>query len=88
MAGLNGQWKALQKQLGKLEVQTRRMRGEARKRLKRVERQTRVAIKKAIQEAEPRVKKAVDEAARIGRGLRAGVRAGAAAYRSGDRRKK
>ena len=88
MAGLNGQWKALQKQLGKLEVQTRKVRGEARKRLETVERQTRVAIRKAIQEAEPRVKKAVDEAARIGRGLRAGVRAGAAAYRSGTRRKK
>ena len=64
------------------------MRGEARTRLKKVERQTRVAIKKAIREAEPRVKKAVDEAARIGRGLRAGVRAGAVAYRSGSRRKK
>lgn len=87
MAGLNGQWKALQKQLAKLEVQTRKMCGEARKRLKKVERQTRVAIKKAIKDAEPRVKKAVDEAARIGRGLRAGVRAGAAAYRSGSRRK-
>ena len=88
MAGLNGQWKALQKQLAKLEVQTRKVRGEARKRLKTVERQTRVAIRKAIREAEPRVKQAVDEAARIGRGLRAGVRAGAAAYRSGSRRKK
>jgi hypothetical protein len=88
MARLNGQWKALQKQLGKLEVQTRKVRGEARKRLKTVERQTRVAIRKAIREAEPRVKKAVDEAARIGRGLRAGVRAGTAAYRSGSRRQK
>lgn len=88
MAGLNGQWKALQKQLGKLEVQTRKVRGEARKRLKTVERQTRLAIKKAIRDAEPRVKKAVDEAARIGRGLRAGVKAGAAAYRSRNRRQK
>jgi hypothetical protein len=88
MAGLDGQWKALQKQLGRLEMQTRKVRGEARRRLKKVERQTRVAIKKAIRQAEPRVKQAVDEAARIGRGLRAGVRAGTAAYRSGDRRKK
>jgi ribosome recycling factor len=88
MAGLNERWKALQKQLSKLEVQTRKVRGEARKRLKRVERQTRIAIDKAIREAEPRVKKAVDEATRIGRGLRAGVRAGAAAYRSGSRRTK
>jgi hypothetical protein len=88
MAGLNGQWKALQKQLGRLEVQTRKARGEARKRLKRVERQTRVAIRKAIRQAEPRVKKAVDDAARVGRGLTAGVRAGAAAYRSAGRRTK
>jgi hypothetical protein len=87
MADLNEQWKALQKQLRELEVQTRRVRGEARKRLKTVERQTRLAIQKAIRQAEPRVKQAVDEAARIGRGLRAGVRAGAAAYRSGSRRK-
>ena len=87
MAGLNGQWKALQKQLSRLEVQTRKVRGEARKRLKRVERQTRLAVRKAIRDAEPRVKKAVDEAARIGRGLRAGVRAGADAYRSSTRKK-
>ena len=88
MASLNERWKALQKQLSKLEVQTRKVRGEARKRLERVERQTRIAINKAIREAEPRVKKAVDEATRIGRGLRAGVRAGAAAYRSRSRRTK
>ena len=88
MAKLNGQWKALQKQLARLEVQTRKVRGEARKRLKRVERQTRITVRKAIREAEPRVRQAVDEAARIGRGLRAGVRAGTAAYRSGSRPKK
>ena len=88
MASLNGQWKALQKQLARLEVQTRKVRGEARKRLKRVERQTRVAVRKAIRQAEPRVRQAVDEAARIGRGLSAGVKAGTAAYRAGARRKK
>jgi hypothetical protein len=88
MAGLNDQWKALQKQLARLEVQTRKMRGEARKRLKRVERQTRVAMRKAMKQAEPRVREALDEATRIGRGLRAGVRAGTAAYRSGSRPKK
>jgi predicted metal-dependent hydrolase len=88
MAGLNEQWKALQKQLARLEVQTRKVRGEARKRLRRVERQTRIAVRKAMRQAEPRVKQAVDEAARIGRGLRAGVRAGTATYRAGDRRKK
>ena len=88
MAKLNGQWKALQKQLARLEVQTRKVGGEARKRLKRVERQTRVTVRKAIRQAEPRVRQAVDEAARIGRGLRAGVRAGTAAYRAGSRPKK
>ncbi|HEX3177135.1 MAG TPA: hypothetical protein VHZ49_10700 [Methylomirabilota bacterium] len=87
MVGLNAQWQALQKQLDRLEMQTRKARGEARRRLKRVERQTRVAVRKALRDAEPRVRKAVDEATRIGRGLRAGVRAGAAAYRSdGGRR--
>lgn len=88
MASLNGQWKALQRQLRQLEVQMRKVRGEARQRLKNVERQTRVAITKTIREAEPRVRQAVDEAARIGRGLRAGVRAGKDAYRSSARRKK
>jgi len=88
MVGLNQQWEALQKQLARLEVQTRKMRGEARKRLKRVERQTRVAMRKAMKQAEPRVRRAVDEATRIGRGLRAGVRAGTTAYRAGSRPKK
>ena len=88
MASLNGQWKALQKQLARLEVQTRKVRGVARRRLKRVERQTRVAVRKAIRQAEPRVRQAVDEATRIGRGLSAGVKAGTAAYRAGARRKK
>lgn len=88
MAGLNGQWKALQKQLARLQMQTRKARGDARKRLKRVERQTRIAVRKAIRQAEPRVRQAVDEAARIGRGLRAGVRAGTAAYRAGGRPRK
>jgi hypothetical protein len=88
MASLDGQWKALQKQLSRLEVPTRKVHGEARRRLKRVERQARIAVRKAMRQAEPRVRQAVDEAARIGRGLRAGVRAGTAAYRTGGRRKK
>jgi hypothetical protein len=86
MAGLNGQWKALQKQLRELDVRARTLRGDARRRLKRVERQTRVRIARTIREAEPRVRRAVAEATRLSRGLRAGVRAGAAAYRSGGRR--
>jgi hypothetical protein len=81
MARLDAQWKGLQEQLRRLERQTQKVRGEARRRLKRVERQTRVTIEKAIRQAEPRVRRAVDDAARLGRGLRAGVRAGAAAYR-------
>ena len=88
MAGLNGQWKALQKQLRQLELRTRKLRGNARKRLKRVERQTRVTVEKTIREVEPRVRQAVGEATRLGRGLRAGVRAGTAAYRSGGCRTK
>jgi hypothetical protein len=88
MAGLDAQWKALQKQLRQLELQTRTLRGDARRRLKRVERRTRVTIGKAIRDAQPRVRRAVDEATRISRGLRAGVRAGTAAYRSGGRRTK
>jgi hypothetical protein len=88
MSGLDEQWKALRAQLARLEAQTRNMRGEARTRLKRIERQTRVALQKTMRQAEPRVRQAVDEAARIGRGLRAGVRAGSAAYRSGRRPKK
>ena len=88
MADLDGRWKALRAQLARLETQTRTLRGEARRRLKRVERQTRVTIGKALRDAEPRVRRAVDEATRLGRGLRAGVRAGAAVYRSGRRSKR
>jgi len=51
--------------------------------MKRLERRTRVKVARALRKAEPQVRQAMEEAARVGRGLRAGVKAGAAAYRAG-----
>jgi hypothetical protein len=87
MARLDERWKALRTQLERLERETRATRGELRTRLKRVDSQTRATVERALREAEPRVRRALDDAARIGRGLRAGVRAGAAAYRASARRR-
>lgn len=87
MKGLDEQLKKLRRELGKLEAQVRKARGEARARLEGVERKARATVAGAIRKAEPQVKKAVADAARIGRGLRAGVRAGAAAYRRRPRPK-
>ena len=87
MTDLKRRWKAVQKQLDRLSVQARRARGEARKRLKRLERQTRVKVTRALRTAEPQVRDAMAEASRVVRGLRAGVKAGAAAYRASKRRK-
>jgi DNA-binding ferritin-like protein len=83
MITLERQWNAVQKQLKQLGEQARTARGQARKRLKRLERRTRVAVARALRKTEPQVRQAVNEAARVGRGLRAGVQAGAAAYRAG-----
>jgi DNA-binding ferritin-like protein len=88
MKGLEQQWKAVQKQLDELGKHARSARGQARRRMKRLERRTRVAVARALRRAEPQVRKAVDEAARVGRGLRAGVKAGAAAYRTSTRTRK
>jgi hypothetical protein len=88
MAALDAQWKALVKQLKKLEVDTRKARGDARVRLKKLDKQARTVIERALREAEPRMRQAMKEAARIGRGLRAGVEAGAAAYRRASARKR
>jgi hypothetical protein len=44
-------------------------------------------VTRALRTAEPQVRDAMAEAARVARGLRAGVKAGAAAYRAGSRRK-
>jgi len=87
MARLDDRWKALRVQLERLERETRDARGELRTRLKRADSQARAAIERALRDAEPRVRRALDDAARIGRGLRAGVRAGAAAYRASARRR-
>ena len=87
MKALEQQWKAVQKQLAQLGKQAESARGQARRRMKRLERRTRVAVARALRTAEPQVRQAVDEAARVGRGLRAGVRAGAAAYRASARTK-
>ena len=67
MPGLDSQWKALVKQLKKLEVDTRKARGDARVRLKKLDKKTRKMVEKALREAEPRVKQAMKDAARIGR---------------------
>jgi hypothetical protein len=88
MKGLEQQWKAVQKQLDVLGKQAKTARGQARRRMKRLERRTRVAVARALRRTEPQVRQAVSEAARIGRGLRAGVRVGTAAYRASGPRKK
>ncbi|HEV8585332.1 MAG TPA: hypothetical protein VGT02_10240 [Methylomirabilota bacterium] len=88
MAALDNQWKKIVKQLKKLEVDTRKARGDARARLKKLDKQTRRVIERTLREAEPRVRKAMKDAARIGRGLRAGMTAGAAAYRASTRRRR
>ena len=88
MITLERQWKAVQKQLKQLGKQAKAARGQARKKMKRLERRTRVAVARALRKTEPQVRQAVDEAARVGRGLRAGVKAGAAAYRAGSRKKR
>ena len=87
MAGLETQWKALVKQLKQLEVDTRQARGEARARLERLQRDTRRFVERALRDAEPRVRQAMQDAARIGRGLRAGMKAGSAAYRAAARKR-
>lgn len=78
---LDQQWKALRRQLEALGKQARGAQGQARGRVKRIERRTRVALARALRKAEPQVRQAVAEAGRLGRGLRAGVKAGTAAYR-------
>jgi len=88
MAALDAQWKALVKQLKKLEVDTRKARGDARVRLKKLDKQARTMIERALRDAEPRMRQAMKEAARIGRSLRAGMEAGAAAYRATTRKRK
>ena len=86
MTDLKRRWQTVQKQLDRLSAQASRARGQARKRLKRLERRTRVTVTRALRTAEPQVRDAMNEASRVMRGLRAGVKAGAAAYRASKRR--
>src|SRR2546427_13237908 len=88
MAGLDTQWKTLVKQLKKLEVDTRKARGDARARLKKLDKQTRKMLERTLRQAEPHVRQALKDAARIGRGLRAGMAAGAAASPEAPRQQK
>ena len=86
MGALDKQWQALQRQLNELARRADKARGEARKRMKRIERRTRVKVARTLRTAEPQVRQAVAEAERVGRGLRAGVKAGTAAYRASARK--
>jgi hypothetical protein len=87
MKRLEKQLKTLQDHLASLGARADKARGQTRRRLKRLERQTRVKVERTMRVLEPRVRKAVAEAALITRGVRAGVRAGVAAYRQGRTRK-
>ena len=87
MNALERQWKAVQRQLKELGKHAKTARGQARKKMKRLERRTRVVVARALRKTEPQVRQAMTEAARVGRGLRAGVQAGAAAYRASGRKK-
>ncbi|HTO13199.1 MAG TPA: hypothetical protein VMQ51_16600 [Candidatus Binatia bacterium] len=87
MGTLEKRWKALQRQLTQLGRQARRAQGVARKRMKRLERQTRVKMTRAYRTAEPQVRQVLTEAERVGRSVRAGVKAGAAAYRASGRKR-
>ena len=87
MPGLEARWKTLVKQLKQLELDTRTARGEARTRLKVLNRKTRRFVERTLRDAESHVRRAMKDAGRIGRGLRAGVAAGAAAFRSSTRKR-
>ena len=58
------------------------------KQLKKLDRQTRKMVERTLRQAEPHVRQAMKDAARVGRGLRAGMAAGAAAYRRASTRKR
>jgi len=87
MGTLEKRWKALQRQLTQLGRQAKRAQGEASKRMRRVQRRTRVKVTRAYRAAEPQVRQAMAEAERVGRAVRVGVKAGAAAYRASGRKR-
>jgi hypothetical protein len=59
----------------------------AAKRMKRLRRRTAVKVTRAYRKAEPQVRQALAEAEKVGRGVRAGVKAGTAAYRASGRKR-
>jgi hypothetical protein len=87
MGTLEKRWNALQRQLTQLGRQAKRAQGVASKRMRRLQRRTRVKVGRAYLAAEPQVRQALAEAERVSRGVRAGVKAGAAAYRASGRKR-
>lgn len=87
MKDVDKQLKSLQRHLKKLQAQARKASGQTQKQLSLLEKKTRVTVTRAIRRAEPVVRKAMAEATRLGRGVRAGVRAGVEAYRASGRPK-
>ena len=87
MGTLEKRWKALQRQLTQLGRQAKRAQGVATKRMRRLQRKTRVKMTRAYRTAEPQVRQMMTEAERVGRGVRAGVKAGTAAYRASGRKR-
>ena len=87
MGPLEKRWKALQRQLTELGRQARQAQDVASKRMRRMRRRTSVKVTRAYRSAEPQVRQAIVEAERVGRGVRAGVKAGAAAYRASGRKR-
>jgi hypothetical protein len=87
MGTLEKRWKTLQRQLTQLGRQARRAQGVATKRMRRLQRKTRVKMTRAYRTAEPQVRQMIAEAERVGRGVRAGVKAGTAAYRTSGRKR-
>jgi len=87
MGTLERRWKALQQQLTQLGRQAKRAQGVATRRMRRLQKRTRVKVTRAYRAAEPQVRQALVEAERVRRGVRAGVTAGAAAYRASGRKR-
>ena len=87
MGTLEKRWKVLQRQLTQLGRQAKHAQGMAAKRMKRLRRRTAVKVTRAYRKAEPQVRQALAEAEKVGRGVRAGVKAGTAAYRASGRKR-
>jgi hypothetical protein len=87
MGTLEERWKALQRQLTQLGRQAKRAQGVASKRMRRLRKRTGVKVTRAYRAAEPQVRQALAEAERVGRGVRAGVKAGTEAYRASGRKR-